>query len=259
MFQPRPLGRTGLSVGALGISASYGVPTAAVERAIDAGMNYVYWGSFRRAAFARALRNLSGRRASFVLAVQSYAPFGRSIAWSVERALRQLGFEYADVLLLGMWNRRPPPRVLDACERLRSRGLVRFVAMSTHNRARVTAVAADGAVDVFHVRYNAVHRGAERDVFPLLPAGRRPGVVAFTATSWKQLIDPGRTPGGERVPTAADCYRYVLSHPAVDVCMTGPSTADHVDAALEAARLGPMDARELAWMQRVGDTIYRKR
>jgi hypothetical protein len=38
--------------------------------------------------------------------------------------------------------------------------------------------------------------------------------------------------------------------------MTGPSTAAHVDQSLEALRLGPMNAEELAWMRRVGDAIY---
>ncbi len=259
MFSPRVLGQTGLTVGPIGISASYGVPTTAVERAVEGGANYLYWGSFRRAAFGDALRHLASRRASVALVVQSYAPFGWSIAGSVERALRALRFEYADVLLLGMWNRRPPPRIMDACEGLKSRGLVRHVAMSTHNRPLIAEMAGSGGVDIFHVRYNAVHRGAEADVFPHLPAGRSPGIVSFTATCWRQLLDPRRMPPGERGPTATDCYRFVLSQPAVHVCMTGPSSDAHVDAALEAARLGPMQEDELAWMRRVGDAIYRKR
>lgn len=259
MFMPRVFGRTGLTVGPIGISASYGVPAPAVERAVEAGVNYLYWGSFRRPAFGDALRHLSSRRASVVLAVQSYAPFGWSIAGSVERALRSLRFDYADVLLLGMWNRRPPPRIMNACQALHSRGLIRHVAMSTHNRRLVPEMARDSGVDIFHVRYNAAHRGAEADVFPHLPADASPGLVSFTATSWRQLLDPRRVPPGERVPTATDCYRFVLTAPAVHVCMTGPSSAAHVDSALEAIRLGPMDDDELAWMRRVGDAVNRKR
>jgi hypothetical protein len=40
-FERATLGRTGLEVGRLGISASYGVPTAAVERAFEQGVNYL--------------------------------------------------------------------------------------------------------------------------------------------------------------------------------------------------------------------------
>jgi aryl-alcohol dehydrogenase-like predicted oxidoreductase len=257
-FAPRALGRTGLTVGPLGLSATYGVPAAAVERAFDEGMNYLYWGSFRRPAFGQALRNLARQRDRMVLVVQSYSPFASGITWSLERSLRQLGFLYADVLLLGMWNRPVPERIRGACRRLRERGLVRHVAISTHNRGLIPTMVLDSDIDVFHVRYNAVHTGAERDVFPHLPADNPPGIVSFTATSWKQLLGHKRIPPGERVPTAGDCYRFVLSHPAVDVCMAGPATAEHVDQALAAIRRGPMDEDELAWMRRVGRAIYAK-
>ena len=187
MFAMRALGRSGLHVGALGISASYGVPAAAVEAAVEGGMTYVDWGSMRRPTFGGAIRALAARRVPFTLVLQSYSPFGWCLVSSVERALRRLGLDRADVLLLGMWNRRPPPRIIDACESLRSRGLIRTVAVSTHRRPLVAEMAASPGIDIFHVRYNAVHSGAERDVFPHLPADGRPGIVAFTATSWKQL------------------------------------------------------------------------
>ena len=81
--------------------------------------------------------------------------------------------------------------------------------------------------------------------------------MAFTATSWKQLLNPKRIPPGERVPTATDCYRFVLSNPAVDVCMTGPANEAQADDALRAIDLGPMSEEELAWMRRVGDFIHK--
>lgn len=251
------LGRTGLEVGRLGVSASYGVGAAAVEEAVDRGVNYLYWGSLRRPGFAGALRNLGPRRDQFVLVIQSYTPVGGLLGWSLERALRTLGFDRADVLLLGMWNRPLPPRVLDAALRLKARGLVRYLALSTHKRTLVPRLA-ESEIDVFHVRYNAVHRGAETEIFPCLPA-HPPGIVSFTSTSWKQLLNPRRVPAGERVPTAGDCYRFVLSQPAVDVCMTGPSNPDHMRQALAAWERGPMDPDELAWMRRVGDAIHGKK
>jgi hypothetical protein len=113
------------------------------------------------------------------------------------------------------------------------------------------------AVDVLHVRYNAVHPGAEAEVFPSLPAADlRPGVVAFTATSWGQLLKSGRIPPGEKKPAAADCYRFAMSHPAIDVCLSGPSNVGQLRQALQALDLGPMSADELAWMHRVGKAIH---
>ena len=150
------------------------------------------------------------------------------------------------------------PRIRAACQRLREQGLVRHIALSTHNRPLVAQLAHDADIEIFHVRYNAVHPGAERDIFPHLPPENPPGLVSFTATSWKQLLNPRRVPSGERVPTAADCYRFVLSNPSVDVCLTGPKTQEHVEEAIRAVAQGPMAEEELAWMRRVGQAIYRK-
>lgn len=252
----RTLGRTGLAVGRLGISASYGVPAEAVEHAFHNGVNYMYWGSRRTEAFARALRNLKGHRDRIVLVVQSYSRVAGMMDWSLERALRSLGMEYADVLLLGLWGHKPREAIMDACRKLRERGLVRHLALSTHRRPFIVEHKTDPDFDIFHVRYNAVHRGAEREVFPYLKGDDRPGLVSFTATSWRQLLKSRRIPREEKIPTAGDCYRFVLSQPAVDACLTGPASRAHVDEALAALERGPMDEAELEWMRRVGSAIY---
>jgi aryl-alcohol dehydrogenase-like predicted oxidoreductase len=210
-FQPRVLGRTGLVVGPIGLSASYGVPTDAVERAFERGANYLYWGSLRRERFGKAIRHLAGQRDRMVLVLQSYMLSPRLITWNVERGLRRLNFGHADVLLLGHVTRDVPEPTLDAWRRLRDRGLVRFLAVSTHQRALVPALADNPDIGIIHLRYNAAHRGAEREIFPLLQPDARPGIVAYTATSWKRLLKSRRLPEAERVPTAGDCYRFALA------------------------------------------------
>jgi aryl-alcohol dehydrogenase-like predicted oxidoreductase len=261
------LGRTGREVMRLGVSASYGVPGDAVERAFERGVNYLYWGSMRRDPFGDALRRLRSHRDRFVLVIQSYTRVARLAAWSLERALRALSFDYTDVLLLGMWNDAVPPRILDAAKQLQARGLVRYLGVSTHNRLLVPQLAAANDFDVVHFRYSAAHPGAETDIFPHLCESHRPGLTAFTATSWGQLlgqarlqgvVGSGALPKGERVPTAADCYRFVMTRPEVDVCMTGPKDAAQMEHALKALELGPMTGDELAWMRRVGKAVARK-
>ncbi len=256
---PRVLGRTGLTVGPMGIAASYGVPTAAVEEAFEHGVNYLYWGSVRRGAFGQAIRNLKPQRDRMVIVLQSYSRLAWLVTSSVERALRRLQIDRADVLLLGWWNHDIPPRILDAARSLKQRGLVRALGISTHNRVLAPALMRIPDLDVLHVRYNAVHRGGEAEVFPHLPTDGGPGVVAFTATSWKQLLGHERIPKGERVPTATDCYRFVLSNPAVHVCMSGPARAEHVKDLIAAIEKGPMSEDELAWMRRVGEAIHKEK
>jgi aryl-alcohol dehydrogenase-like predicted oxidoreductase len=266
-FERKVLGRTGLEVGRLGIAASYGVPGDALERAFEHGVNYIYWGSKRTASFGEGLKRLRPQRDRIVLVIQSYTRLAGLMAWSLERALRALSFDHADVLLLGMWNKPVAPRILDAARRLKQRGLVRFLAVSTHTRTLVPQIASASDFDIVHFRYNAAHPGAEKDIFPYLPA-HRPGLVSFTATSWGQLLGKSSLqsffmggkplPKNERVPTATDCYRYVLSRPEVDVCLTGPANGAQVNEALEALQRGSLNEEELAWMRRVGRTVAGK-
>ena len=264
-FERTMLGRTGLEVGRLGVAAGYGVPGAAVEMAFDRGVNYMFWGSRRSDSFAAGLKQLRSRRDRLVLVIESYTRVAGLLAWSLERALQTLGFDYCDVLLLGLWNKAVSARILDAARKLKERGMVRFLAVSTHRRALVPQVVAGADFDVVHFRYNAAHPGAEQDLFPHLTVANRPGMVSFTATSWGQLLGqsplqgtlPGthRLPKSELVPTAADCYRYVLSRPEVDVCLCGPANTAQMEGALDALRQGAMSEEELAWMRRVGRAV----
>jgi aryl-alcohol dehydrogenase-like predicted oxidoreductase len=257
---PRILGRTGLTVGRLGVASAYGAPAAALEEAWERGCNYFYWGSLRRTGMAQAIKNLCGRgqRDGLVIVIQSYARIPALMESFGERALRSLGLEFADVLLLGWHNRRPPERLLARALALKEKGRFRFLGLSGHNRKLFPELAREGLFDIFHVRYNAAHRGAETETFPALmelaPAVR-PGVVTYTATRWGQLLQQRHMPPGEAAPRAADCYRFALSHPAVDVCMTGPKNLAQMREALRALDLGPLKEAEMARLRRVGDYL----
>ena len=251
--QKVPLGQTGLSVSRLGIGSSFGVPASVIEEAVEQGVNYLYWGSLRRPAFGRAMRNLARRhREEIILSVQSYSRMPGLIGPSVEVALRRAGLDYFDILLLGMRNERPGQAYTDAFERLREQGKVRFLALSTHNRPLLPSLFDEyregkSAYAVFMLRYNAVHRGAERDAFPFVPADPRPGMIAYTATRWGHLLDPGKMPAGETPPSASDCYRFVLNQPAVDLVLCGPSDRSQMQEALRFAQESPYPEVEEAY------------
>ena len=260
-FEKRQLGRTGLTVGPLGMAASYGAPAEAFEEAFERGCNYFYLGGGRRkAGMKRAIRNIcnQGQRDKLVIAIQSYARFGHLMQWVFKARLRSMGIERADILVLGWHNRLPAKTLVKRAQAMKDKGLCRHIAMSGHQRRLFAQLAADGAFDLFHVRYNAAHRGAQEDIFSRLLADHRPGIVSYTATRWGQLLDPQKMPPGESVPAASDCYRFALSNPAVDGCMCGPKNMDEMRAALPALDLGPLDAGEMERMKRIGDYVRSK-
>jgi predicted aldo/keto reductase-like oxidoreductase len=254
-------GRTGLKVGRLGIASGYWAPANAIEEAFERGCNYLTWGTFVKGYsphMRQALRNIvgKGQRDRLVLAMFSYAHQSFLTEHFFRKGLKAAGLDYADVLILGGFYRPPSKRVVDGAIRLKEDGLVHFLGISSHKRHLLAGLLKDKTFDVFHLRYNAVHRGVEADIFPSIPSENRPGIVSFTGTAWGKLLNPGKMPAGEKVPDAVDCYRFILSNPAVDVCMAGPRTIDQMRQNLEILRHGSMTDEELARMRRIGDHIY---
>ena len=208
--EKRLLGKTGLQTGSLGIASSYGAPAKAFEEAFEHGCNYFVWNSFikgRSPRMREAIKNIvkAGKRDQLIIAMHSYGHNALMNKIFIKRSLKQLGVNYIDVMLLGYYSWEPSNIVLDSALKLKEKGIVRFIGMTGHNRALFPILDKKDIFDVFHIRYNAVHRGAEADVFPHLRTDNPTGIVTFTATRWGQLLDQKRMPEGETAPTAADC------------------------------------------------------
>lgn len=256
--QRRILGRTGLSVGRLGIACSYGAPTEAYEEAFERGVNYFYWGSMRKKSMAQAIRNIikKGKREELVIVIQSYSRSAVLLESLFRKGLRTLGIDSADVLLLGWFNDKPSSRIMERALAMKEKGMFRFLGVSGHNRLLFPKLAESSEFDLFHLRYSAAHRGAGEEVFPKLAFPNRPGLVAYTATRWGDLLNPKKMPPGEAPLRGADCYRFVLTHPLVDVCITGPKNTQQMREALNALELGPLSDEEMIRVRRIGDYVH---
>ena len=57
--------------------------------------------------------------------------------------------------------------------------------------------------------------------------------------------------------SAADCYRFSMSNPAVDVCLCGPADLDQMRQALSALEAGPLSEAEMARVKKIGDHVHR--
>ena len=251
------LGSTGRSVGRLGVASSYGAPAEAFEEAFERGCNYFYWGWKRDRGMLQAIRNISGSggRDRLFLVIQSYSRSAVFLERSYRRALNMLQADHGETLLLGWYNRPPSRRVLDRALKMREKGLFKYLGVSGHNRLLFPKLAGLGIFDLFHIRYNAAHRGAELETFPNLPEPRRPGVVTYTATRWGHLLQEKRMPPGEKPLRARDCYRFVMANPAVDVCLCGPRNVGEMREALTSLEAGPPSEEELGRFRRLGDYV----
>jgi aryl-alcohol dehydrogenase-like predicted oxidoreductase len=152
-----------------------------------------------------------------------------------------------------------PESVREEIYRFKEEGKIRAVGISIHDRKLAGRLAAEGALDVLMVRYNAAHRGAEKDIFPFLEK-HGPGLVGYTATRWGYLIRRQKGwPKDRPIPTPGLCYRFVLSNPHVDVCMTAPSNPRHFEENLGALRDGPLSPEEMSLMLEYGDLVHGKK
>jgi len=250
------LGRTGLKVSRLGLASGYGIPAAPIEKAFhEHGINYFFWSNPRRKGMGEALKNIARTdREKAVIAVQSYDHAGLLTVRAVDTALKAIGTEYADILILGWHNSVPGGRIMELCRRMKEAGRIRFVGMSGHKRTTFGALARmqDCPIDVFMLRYNAAHTGAEADIFPHLQKNNRPGITVYTATSWRKLLKPGSMPEGEKPLSASDCYRFVLSNPSVDLCHFGPSNEEQMLEGLAALEKGPLSEEEMSRIRKIG-------
>jgi aryl-alcohol dehydrogenase-like predicted oxidoreductase len=256
-FERVTLGRTGLSVTRLGIAASYGTDEAMVEEAVERGVNYLWWGALRTKKMARGIKAVARKqREDLVIVAHALSRTPSAMSRFVQKSVNRLGVDCLDVLLLAGHNARPDPRLIEHAYRLKDQGLIRLLALSSHRRELFPELEQDKQIDIFHLRYNAAHRGAETEVFESLLEEGGPGIVAFASNRWGSLIDPASMPPGDSPPSAADCYRFVLSHPRVHIACCGPSNMEQLKQNLECLELGPMSAEELERMRRIGHYVH---
>jgi predicted aldo/keto reductase-like oxidoreductase len=219
----------------------------AVMAAIERGVNYLNWCGHDD-PLRDCIRRLGPRRRQLSIAVQLEARSAVEARRELARVLGELQTDYLDVVTYYYvehaeeWDeiigRGGAAEVLEPA---RAEGRVRMIGLTTHERplaARIAASAhssaatpADGSLprpgrlDLLMVRYNAAHRGAEREVFPITAALRMP-VVAFTCLRWGALLQPTPSdPPGFVVPRAPDWYRFVLANPAISIALMAPDNS----------------------------------
>ena len=228
-----------------------------VLAAIEQGVNFVNWpgaseGPAVRDSFSSAIAELGPRREDVVVSIQLAARDASDARDELQSVLRVLGTDYVDVVTLYYveqeheWNSlSSPDGVCDYCRAAQADGTIRRLGITSHRRPLAAKIAASGLVDLVMIRYNAAHRGAEREVFPVTEAHGVP-VIAYTALRWGALLQSTPLdPPGYQVPTADAWYRFVLQSPSVSVVLAAPDTRQELDQALSVLRAdGPLPESE---------------
>jgi predicted aldo/keto reductase-like oxidoreductase len=200
-----------------------------VALGVDRGVNYLNWCGYDE-GIAQALRGKLIDRGRVAVAMQLDAREASSAATELEDAFRALGTRRIDVVTFYYVERKHEweritsrDGALRVLEEAKRQGRVGLIGMTTHQRKLAAECAEEKKLDLLMVRYNAAHRGAEQDVFPITARLGMP-VVVYTAQRWGALTRATRDDPAEFTPPAAtEWYRFALAHRAVSVVLMAPN------------------------------------
>jgi predicted aldo/keto reductase-like oxidoreductase len=208
---------------------------AEVLRAVDRGINYLNWCGHPD-GLSTAVARMGSARRQVVVAAQFQSRSARDAEREFASMLDELKTDSIDVLTLyyvesqNEWDELiAPGGVWEYLTEQKRRGRLKMIGLTSHQRSLAARWAQSEKLDLLMIRYNAAHRGAERDVFPVT----RIPVVTFTGLRWKALLD--RTPDDPpdfTPPSAAECYRFCLAHSAVAVALAAPGNRSELEQAL---------------------------
>jgi aryl-alcohol dehydrogenase-like predicted oxidoreductase len=254
-LDPRPLGLTRLSAAPLGLAGSFGISARDTERAFhELGINY-FFVTPRMRGLVAGIQNLvaAGHRDDIVIAAGATIPTGRGVRSAFDKAAKLFRVDRIDIFHVFWVQSRwyVGGKTWPAMQRLKQDGKVTALAISCHDRPMARQLVDELELDVLMCRYNAAHRGAEREIFGDLPAGR-PAVVSYTATRWGKLLKPS----GQRGPmTPGECYRFALMHPRVDLTLCGARSFEELAANVAAVAAGPLEDARLEEIKAFGDDV----
>lgn len=244
----------------LGLAEQGSLESGCVDLAWQAGINYFFaYGMSSDSPLLRDLRPLlKQHRESVIVATGSEQ---REIPqWQayLEQVRQTLAIETVDILFVEYvsptddWQQ--VQGLLNQLYDWKAEGRIRYAGVTTHNRAIARQLVQDTRCDILMHRYNMAHRKAEASVFPAAVTAGIP-VVAFTSTRWGTLLEEQPDWPGEP-PTAADCYRFGLSQPAIRLALTAPQTRGELEANLAVLEAPRMSGHEITHWQTFGDRVY---
>jgi len=271
-FLSSPPSHFGQPVCRLGLATRGGAALTAddVLCAIEQGVNFLNWPGEADApggadGLSDAIATLGSRRESLVVCVQFGARTATDAAAELRTVLATLRTDYVDVLTLYYIEHIEEWRHLRATggafaflQQAKRDGIVRQIGVTSHQRPLAAEMAASGLVDALMIRYNAAHRGAEQDIFPVTDSQNVP-LIAYTALRWGALLctTPGDPPE-YIVPRAPDWYRFVLQSPSVGVVLAAPNHRDELEETLQVlAADGPLSESRYTQLIEHGERVRR--
>lgn len=252
---------------------------ADVHWAVERGVNYLNWCG-RPDGLSRAVAEMGPSRDQVVLAWQIQSSSEDGARRELDDALTELKTDHIDIATLYYVESEPEwcrlastGGAYTALARAKEEGALRMIGLTSHQRAMAASIAAGQVLpdetdrdtlldpkrplDMLMLRYNAAHRGAEKDVFPVTDPLDLP-VVVYTCLRWGALTESTvADPSGFIPPDPKEWYRFCLANPSVAVAIAAPNGREEMehDLSLLDDWRDPSPA-ELEILKSHGDRVY---
>jgi aryl-alcohol dehydrogenase-like predicted oxidoreductase len=310
----RILGRTGFQVSVLGygawgigkgmwVGADDETSRRSLRRAVEQGVNFIDTALVYGDGHSEELVGEVARAASETVYVSTKVPPknrqwparpgvrveeafpGDWIVESTEQSLRSLGLDAIDVQQFHVWSDDwlGQGDWLEAIERLKADGKIRFFGVSINDRQPSNAIrlVESGIVDTVQVIYNIFEQSPEDELFAAVQKANVGVIVRvpFDEGGLTGKVTPetefppgdfrnGYFSGGRKQETwdrvqaiASDleipieqlpeiALRFCITHPAVSTVIAGMRALGNVDANAAAVEAGPLSERELGLLRR---------
>ena len=245
------LGRTSIEVTRFGVGGAYCESAEGYRAALDCGVTYVDTArSYRDGEDEKVIgQAIKGRRNDLILATKTAQRDAEGARRDLETFLGLRNTDTIDSYQLHHLNTQEerdralgPGGAMEAVQKAREEGLVRFIGVTGHDWVQVQKAIATGLFDTVLCWYNCAMKEPEESVFPEARI-HNTGVIIMNASRNDKLFK------GPEAPPVEQFYRYVLGHEAVCVTIMGLRDVArfcHIASALSArVALTPQEKTQL--------------
>ncbi len=272
-LEMRALGKTGLSVGLLGIgTAPLGAPNVdqstvndVLSAALDHGVNYLDTAPIYRQAERRLGPALKGRRNKFVVVSKVESTSKQDATWQVQETLQKLGTDYLDLVHLhnvGRTDRFPdldvllgPDGALQGLRDLKKEGVIRHIGLTCHLRPqRALPVIETGDIEAVMCAVNFVDVHTYNFEGTVFEAARQKGlgIVAMKILGGQEG-DGAKLSAPEHYEKAV---RYALGIPGLSVAIMGVKSVPELLKAVDTVRnFRPLEEDENRLLSQAGKQL----
>jgi len=232
-----------------------------IPAAFDAGCNFffvsadMHWPRYEpsRKGLAALFARGTSIRDQVVVAAVSYVAQPDFAAGPICELIEDVrGMERADITIAGGCYARDVDRRVPGLALASEIHGARAHGATFHDRKAAARALTDERLQLVFARFNAVHRGARRDIFPKVTPETRP-LFLFTTAHGVRSREALGLPDSNWLPRHTDHYKYALADDRVAGILCAPRKLSEFEDLKQMVAEAPLSQPQLKYIDVLGD------